>query len=281
MNIYKITNLTNDKVYIGQTKNTPEYRFKQHIRTAKSNKANNYGIFLDAILQDGEENFVVDLVEVVQNQTEADERERFWIRQYHSDDPDFGYNSDSGGISGGTKNSITKKKIGLTTLEKWNNPEIAQRMLDGLRKGTETTKANIIRVPFKCPICGKILNVEPYVLKTKKYCSMKCAIESGSWKAGVKSNAVIAHEKNIERKVAIKEDIIKWCLDNKEVVMNCPKNAISTNLVGLKDMLLDKYNIKDLRTIFICFEVKSRKSLLCELQNIIKSYENVRWTGLN
>lgn len=31
--IYKIVDKTNDKIYIGQTINTLEYRFKQHART--------------------------------------------------------------------------------------------------------------------------------------------------------------------------------------------------------------------------------------------------------
>ena len=65
--------------------------------------------------------------------------------------------------------------------------------------------------------------------------------------------------------------------NRKELV----KALISTNLTEeehdeLLEMLYDKYNIKDIRSIFTCFNVKNRKELLKELQNlIIISKENV------
>lgn len=60
MNIYKITNKINGKIYIGQTINTPEYRMQQHFREARSVARTNYGIFHNAILEYGETNFSVE-----------------------------------------------------------------------------------------------------------------------------------------------------------------------------------------------------------------------------
>lgn len=275
MNIYRITNVLNGKVYIGQTRNSPQHRFDQHIREARS-KRKNYGIFHDALLEYGADNFIVDLIESVEDKHVADERERFWISEYHSDRPENGYNCDSGGIGGGEKNDITKRKIGDTTLDKWKDPDKAARMREGLRKGTETVKNNIIRVPFTCPMCGKTEYLEPYIANSKKFCSLQCAVDSGSWKRGVERSGEEAHKKNVERKKIIKESIINWCMTNKDIVMNCPKNSISKTLSGLKQLLLDEYGIKDWRTVYLCFDVKNLKNFLEALQNNILNNENVR-----
>ena len=53
-------------------------------------------------------------------------------------------------------------------------------------------------------------------------------------------------------------------------------NIISSISHNLKKLLNDKYNIMDLRTIYICFDVKNLKSLLDKFKEvIIISKENV------
>ena len=195
---------------------------------------------------------------------------------YSSNDKTKGYNLDSGGRSGGIKSEETKRKIGLTTIEKWKNPETAEKMRNGLLKGAETMKRNKKRHPFTCPICGKTYYYERSVSLKKKYCSNKCAGKGGIWTKGVRRSAEMSHARNVERKVIIKEDIVKWLLENESTVLNCPYNKISTTLSDLKKLLNDKYNIMDLRTIYICFDVKNLKSLLDKFKEvIIISKENV------
>ena len=84
-------------------------------------------------------------------------------------------------------------------------------------------------------------------------------------------------KENIERKKLIKNDIIDWVLNNEELILNCPYNKIEKTLSELKNILLDKYNIKDLRSIYICFnDVKNKKTLLDRLKEIVYiSKENV------
>lgn len=91
--IYKITNLINQKVYIGQTVKTVEKRFQQH----KSNSNKEYFsqiVLYKAFNKYGINNFKCEKVEEVDNQY-LDEREKYWIEYY--DSYFNGYNSTLGG----------------------------------------------------------------------------------------------------------------------------------------------------------------------------------------
>ena len=150
--IYKATNLINNKIYIGQAINTLEYRKNQHFREARcEKKKNNY--FHNALNKYGQENFIFEEIDFANSQEELDEKEIYWIDYYNSTNKTIGYNLDSGGKSGGVKSEETKHKIGLTTLEKWKNPETAEKKRQGLLKGAETMKRNAKQYPFTCPIC--------------------------------------------------------------------------------------------------------------------------------
>ena len=88
--IYKITNDINNKVYIGLTVNTLEYRFKQHKYDSKKGDKKLY----KDMRKYGFEHFhIEELEKCVNNQLGV--RERFWISYYDS----FynGYNDSFGG----------------------------------------------------------------------------------------------------------------------------------------------------------------------------------------
>lgn len=263
-------------MYIGQTKNTLEYRKNQHFREAKCNKRNRT-YFHNALLKYGEVNFNFVQIEIVNTQLKADERERYWIKYYNSTNSKYGYNLDSGGKSGNRKSEETKKKIGLTTIDKWSNPDIAKRMKNGLKKGTETMKNNIQRFPFTCPVCNKTFYYPKHIVESKIFCSISCAAKSGSWINGVTASSIANHERNVQRKQIIKQDIEQWVLNNEDIVIKCPYNKITTTLEPLLNMVQEKYGIKDIRSLFICYpNINSRKTFLDKLKNIIYiSKENV------
>lgn len=99
-NIYKITDRTNNKVYVGQTKRDIYKRFAEHINKAlHSDRKNDKALSLYiAINNHKPENFYVELLEKVQGTIkQADEREIYWIAQNDSTNPDKGYNLDKGG----------------------------------------------------------------------------------------------------------------------------------------------------------------------------------------
>lgn len=98
--IYKITDRTNNKVYIGQTKRDIYKRFAEHIYRALNSQRKNdrvLAIYI-AIVNHKPENFYVELLEEIEGTPkQIDEREIYWIKQYDATNPDKGYNLDKGG----------------------------------------------------------------------------------------------------------------------------------------------------------------------------------------
>lgn len=95
MYVYKITNKINHKVYIGQTINEPEQRFKRHITDAIHGKLDTY--FARAIRKYGEENFELEIIDVAETKEDLTSKELNWIQFYNSIDKDRGYNCSPGG----------------------------------------------------------------------------------------------------------------------------------------------------------------------------------------
>lgn len=124
MIIYKITNLINNKVYIGQTTKTIEWRFNKHCEDAMKNI--NTTIHIQrAILRYGKENFKIEQIDTASSKNELNEKEKYWIRYYNS--KTNGYNMTYGGEGGDTYSSLSdeemncvKQKIGTKNRGKLN-----------------------------------------------------------------------------------------------------------------------------------------------------------------
>lgn len=87
--IYKIENLINHKIYIGQT-NNPTRRFQEH--KAKGYEINSHKVLYYAFDKYGIDNFSFEIIEETEN---YNEREKFWISYY--DSFENGYNMTLGG----------------------------------------------------------------------------------------------------------------------------------------------------------------------------------------
>ena len=88
MYIYKITELVNDMIYIGQTTRTIEERFAEH---AKADSLIGW-----AIRYFGVRNFKIEIIEECHTIEDLCERERYWIRFFDCRFPN-GYNVAGGG----------------------------------------------------------------------------------------------------------------------------------------------------------------------------------------
>lgn len=107
--VYKLTDLTNNKIYIGATTEGVGVRFNHHVQRA--NSGSQYPIHI-AIREHGKDNFKIELLEMCNNLAQMNEREAYWIAILSSTNPDIGYNSK---IGGGIRlqSDETKLKIGL------------------------------------------------------------------------------------------------------------------------------------------------------------------------
>lgn len=92
-NIYCITNLINNKKYIGKTLNSIEKRFKEHYQDSQRERFEKRPLY-DAINKYGIENFKINLIEECNYKILA-EREKYWIQYY--DTYNNGYNATLGG----------------------------------------------------------------------------------------------------------------------------------------------------------------------------------------
>lgn len=88
--IYKITNIINGKVYIGQTIRPVEVRWRRHLNDAINNTIDTH--FARAIRKFGEDSFVVETIDSAETQNELTRKEREWILYYNSINSDYGYN---------------------------------------------------------------------------------------------------------------------------------------------------------------------------------------------
>lgn len=126
MYIYKILNLINNKIYIGQSIDVKR-RFNRHINDAL--KGIEYPLYNDIRLY-GAKNFIIDIIDEASNQEELNYKESYWINFYNSINPDIGYNQINTGFRNGGNTyqlksneemSIIKNKIRLTKMGS-NNP---------------------------------------------------------------------------------------------------------------------------------------------------------------
>lgn len=111
MIIYKITNLKNNKVYIGQTINSLDARWKRHQNDALNNVIDTH--FARAIRYYGPDSFKAEIIDTATSQEELTQKEQEWIIKYNS--IQNGYNeTDAKQKSGGnTYQSKTTAELNL------------------------------------------------------------------------------------------------------------------------------------------------------------------------
>jgi hypothetical protein len=105
MIIYKITNLVNNKIYIGQTRGTLLNRWNSHCR----NKKNSLITF--AINKYGRKNFKIEQIDEASNLQDLNIKEALWIHKLDSANRKIGYNIMLGGDNKTTHSEETKRII--------------------------------------------------------------------------------------------------------------------------------------------------------------------------
>lgn len=138
--VYKHTNITNGKVYIGITGGDPEKRWNR----GRGYRGNSH--MKNAIGKYGWDSFRHDIVSSGLTKEEACELEKALIFEYRSTDRRFGYNSSTGGESGAcgvVQSEETKNKRRSSAKKSWANKELRKKQserLKGIKRSEETKK---------------------------------------------------------------------------------------------------------------------------------------------
>jgi group I intron endonuclease len=139
--IYKITNLINGKIYIGQTIMPLSRRWRAHC----SGKDHSMKIAL-AINKYGKENFTIEVIDTAENLDDLNKKEELYISQYDCTNDSEGYNILSGGgnrrLPDSIKEKISKANTGRVVTEelrerlskiskkKWNDSGYKERAIE-------------------------------------------------------------------------------------------------------------------------------------------------------
>lgn len=174
--IYKITNLSNNKFYIGQSINI-EKRWIKHKQISSQKNSNCYDYPLyRAIRKYGIENFKFEIVELCE-ESQLNEKEIYWIYTLNSTNNDIGYNICNGGnfsypiklsfeIVDLIINEILKKE--KTQQQIAEEFDVSQRMISSINLG-QTWRRTDLQYPLR----------ESLNFKRTNYC-IDCGIEISS-----------------------------------------------------------------------------------------------------
>ena len=116
MEIYKIENKKNGKIYIGKTTRTTKERMTEHRRRSES-------VIDKAIKKYGIENFSVEVIDEATTAEELDVKEIYWVEHYQSMIPN-GYNQCYGGKTsvGFHHRAESKAKMSNAKKDAYNGP---------------------------------------------------------------------------------------------------------------------------------------------------------------
>lgn len=145
MIVYKVTNIKNNKVYIGQTIRNLESRKRQHLLYATNEKYySRFNCkFYEAIRKYGKENFEWEDVCQCNTIEDLNEKEKLFIKEYDSFG-DNGYNLTNGGLNF-IRSEETKEKYKQARRNRVTSEETRKKLSEA-RKGkkfTEEHKKNL------------------------------------------------------------------------------------------------------------------------------------------
>lgn len=236
--IYKITNLINNKVYIGQTHQTVNARWKGHTYEALNNYDNNY--FHNAIKKYGVDNFKVETIDSATTQDEINRLEKYYIQLFKSNNNVYGYNISLGGET----EAIFDYKI-INDL--WNKGWALREIAEYMGCITATVKHAVENNPSYSESEAKRRGAN--YRKIKQYDKDKNYIKT------FRSFAEIARELNCSSNTISKCIRNKtysalgfyWCFEGEEL----PKNIVlkhKRNKRGVKQYTLDNIYIQTFDT---------------------------------
>lgn len=166
--IYKITNIQNNKVYIGQTVRPIEQRFYRHINDALNNILDTH--FARAIRKYGKDNFIIEKIDSALSQEELNQKEQYWIQYYNSVKEGYNETDAISKCGGNTYKSKTVEEI-----------EVIKEKIRQTKLGVKNPMARKIKRT-------NIITGETDVFETIISCAKACGIKNGKTSITVRLN---------------------------------------------------------------------------------------------
>jgi len=162
MIIYKITNLINNKIYIGRDKNNnPKY-------------FGSGSLIKDAIKNYGKNNFKKEILETCDNESELNEREKYWIKNLNSQNLEIGYNiCECGHTSSNLSNHPNRSEIVKKISEHHADFTGNKNPMFGKKHNKETREKMSIKIK-------ESFKKDPNLIKNKKELLKKYYIGRGN-----------------------------------------------------------------------------------------------------
>lgn len=168
MIIYRITNKINNKNYIGQTSKTIECRWNSHVRHANSNSPY---VIHSAIRKYGTDSFEIEEIDNAENQEEINAKEVYWILEYKSNNPNFGYNMTFGGegpngfkhseysklkmsVAHSAQSEETRRKISQSMMGKKRPKEVVDKIVCALKARIRKPCSDETKRKISESLCG-------------------------------------------------------------------------------------------------------------------------------
>lgn len=171
--IYKFTNTLNNKIYIGQTSTSLRKRVINHLTKSRKWTKSRKGYFQHALFKYGIENFNIDVLERCETKELLNEREKYWISYYNSNNKLFGYNLTPGGEgnsdpefckrnierliqvnTGSHKSEDTKKLLSNIHKELWNNQDFRDKHIENAKMLSKITSKKVLQLDYNYNIIG-------------------------------------------------------------------------------------------------------------------------------
>ena len=157
--IYKITNIQNNKVYIGQTIRPIEQRFHRHLNDALNNILDTH--FARAIRKYGKDSFIIEEIDNAQTQDELNQKEQYWIRYYNSVEDGYNETDAVSKCGGNTYQSKTEEEM-----------EVIKNKIRQTKLGDKNPMARKIKRT-------NIITNEVDIFDTVISCAKACGIQNG------------------------------------------------------------------------------------------------------
>ena len=178
--IYKITNIQNNKVYIGQTIRPIEQRFHRHLNDALNNVLDTH--LARAIRKYGKDSFIIEEIDNAQTQDELNQKEQYWIRYYNSVKEGYNETDAISKCGGNTYQSKTKEEM-----------EVIKDKIRQTKIGANNPMARTIKRT-------NIITNEVDIFDTIISCAKACGIQNGKTSITTRLNGQVKspYKKNLD-----------------------------------------------------------------------------------